>query len=149
MVEACPKYLIEIMQCIITFDDHVKLKTWKPLLMPFWKVTWILKYLQELNFSPKLLMFNNQVNMKKKTAQNFKELSKFYQLALQEKNISTSEKEKKEIALLYNNLGHSKYMQVLFDDAVEDYTKAIQFDRTLAVAYYNRGTIYYRMEKTL
>ncbi|RXG60784.1 Tetratricopeptide repeat protein 32 [Armadillidium vulgare] len=36
-------------------------------------------------------------------------------------------------------------MQVLFDDAVEDYTKAIQFDRTLAVAYYNRGTIYYRM----
>lgn len=36
-------------------------------------------------------------------------------------------------------------MQVYFDEAVEDYTKAIQLDPTLAAAYYNRGTVHYRL----
>ncbi|XP_042206631.1 uncharacterized protein LOC121855632 isoform X2 [Homarus americanus] len=52
---------------------------------------------------------------------------------------------KKHQALVYNERGLCKYMQVCFDDAVEDYTQAIQLDPTLAAAYYNRGTICYRL----
>lgn len=36
-------------------------------------------------------------------------------------------------------------MRVDFDDAIEDYTKAIDLDPCLAVAYYNRGTVLYRL----
>ncbi|KAL0273726.1 UNVERIFIED_CONTAM: hypothetical protein PYX00_006335 [Menopon gallinae] len=36
-------------------------------------------------------------------------------------------------------------MKVDFDDAIEDYTKAISLDPGLAVAYYNRGTVLYRL----
>jgi tetratricopeptide (TPR) repeat protein len=32
-----------------------------------------------------------------------------------------------------------------FDDAVKEYDKALSYDSTLASAYYNRGTIMYRM----
>ncbi|XP_069947989.1 uncharacterized protein [Cherax quadricarinatus] len=52
---------------------------------------------------------------------------------------------KEQIALVYNDRGQCRYMQVYFDEAVTDYTEAIKLDPTLAVAYYNRGTIYYRL----
>lgn len=48
-------------------------------------------------------------------------------------------------ALRWNNSGHTKYLQVDFDDAIFDYTKALQLDPSLAVAYYNRGTVHYRL----
>ena len=46
-----------------------------------------------------------------------------------------------------NNRGHSKYMQVEFEAALEDYNKALDLSPNLAVARYNRGTILYRMSK--
>ena len=46
-----------------------------------------------------------------------------------------------------NTSGHAKYMQVRFDDAVTDYDEALVLDPDLAVAYFNRGTIKYRMGK--
>ncbi|XP_046990853.1 uncharacterized protein LOC124595963 isoform X3 [Schistocerca americana] len=52
----------------------------------------------------------------------------------------------KDAALAYNNRGHIRYLQVNFDGAIEDYDKAIAIDPDLAVAYYNRGTVFYRLE---
>lgn len=51
----------------------------------------------------------------------------------------------KFLAAAYNNRGHSKYKQVTFDEALEDYNIAIKYFTELASAYYNRGTIYYRL----
>ncbi|XP_068216783.1 uncharacterized protein [Palaemon carinicauda] len=49
------------------------------------------------------------------------------------------------LATAYNNRGHSKYMQVAFDEALEDYNLAIKYHPMLAIAYYNRATIHYRL----
>ncbi|XP_063840332.1 uncharacterized protein LOC135089062 isoform X2 [Scylla paramamosain] len=49
------------------------------------------------------------------------------------------------IAQLYNERGVCRYKQVYFDDAVEDYSQALKLDPSLAAAYYNRATIYYRL----
>lgn len=49
------------------------------------------------------------------------------------------------LAQLYNDRGLCRYLQVSFDDAVEDYTQALKLDPSLAVARYNRATIYYRL----
>merc|ERR1711860_3474 len=46
-----------------------------------------------------------------------------------------------------NNRGHTKYMQVEFEAALEDYNKALDVFPDFAVARYNRGTIFYRMSK--
>ena len=48
-------------------------------------------------------------------------------------------------ALSHNNRGHLKYLEVDFDDAVVDYTNALKYDEKLAVAFYNRGLIHYRL----
>lgn len=53
--------------------------------------------------------------------------------------------EKSKLALVYNNRGHSKYQQVDFEEALDDYFYAIRLNPNLAVAYYNRGTITYRL----
>ena len=53
--------------------------------------------------------------------------------------------EEKQLALLYNNRGHAKYMQVEFYTAKDDFDAAIELDSGLASAYYNRATILYRM----
>ena len=50
-----------------------------------------------------------------------------------------------DLALIYNNRGHAKYMMVDFYKAKDDYDRALKLDPCLAVAYYNRGTIHYRM----
>jgi len=49
------------------------------------------------------------------------------------------------VATAYNNLGHLKYMNVDFDEAVKEYDRALTYDPDMASAYYNRGTIMYRM----
>ena len=51
----------------------------------------------------------------------------------------------KVLALIYNNRGHARYMQVEFYRAKDDYDEAIRLDPDLGTAYYNRGTILYRM----
>ena len=38
-----------------------------------------------------------------------------------------------------------RYLQVDFTEAVDDYSKALMYDDTLTVAYYNRGLIHYRL----
>ncbi|CAN7989528.1 unnamed protein product [Ixodes hexagonus] len=50
-----------------------------------------------------------------------------------------------ELALAYNERGHIHYRLIEFDEAVEDYTEALNYDNCLAAAYYNRGTVHYRM----
>ena len=52
---------------------------------------------------------------------------------------------RKLLALTYNNRGHLKYLEVDFDEAVVDYTEALQYDPDLPVALYNRGLIHYRL----
>ncbi|KAG8239850.1 hypothetical protein J437_LFUL014816 [Ladona fulva] len=79
----------------------------------------------------------------KLSAGYFKRLKDDYSKQIEEsglRNIS-----EKELALLYNNRGHSMYMQVEFDSAMDDYNKALEYDPMLAVALYNRGTVQYRM----
>ena len=45
----------------------------------------------------------------------------------------------------WNDRGHLKYLQVKFDDAISDYTRAIELDEDFAIPYYNRGQVHYRM----
>ncbi|KAK7074646.1 tetratricopeptide repeat [Halocaridina rubra] len=73
---------------------------------------------------------------------NFKEAEKLYTEFIEG---SSSSELNETLASAYNNRGHSRYMQVLFDEAIEDYRVALFHDPTHAVAYYNRGTIYYRL----
>lgn len=53
------------------------------------------------------------------------------------------------VALAYNNIGQLKYLRVDFDEAIVDYSRAIEVDANLAVAYYNRGQIHYRVGEFL
>ena len=67
-------------------------------------------------------------------------------IAIYEKDSFSDNKiDESEIALLYNNRGHAKYMMVDFYPARDDYDKAIALNPNLDVAYYNRATINYRM----
>nr|XP_012805393.2 tetratricopeptide repeat protein 32 [Jaculus jaculus] len=51
----------------------------------------------------------------------------------------------KDLATAYNNRGQIKYFRVDFDDAMDDYTSAIQVQPNFEVPYYNRGLILYRL----
>ena len=53
--------------------------------------------------------------------------------------------EEKTLALIYNNRGHARYMQVEFYTAKDDFDVAIRLDPDLGSAFYNRATILYRM----
>jgi tetratricopeptide (TPR) repeat protein len=55
---------------------------------------------------------------------------------------------KETLALAYNNRGHLRYLSVDFDEAIEDYTKALEYNQKLAVAFYNRGQIHYRLGRS-
>ncbi|EEB13660.1 conserved hypothetical protein [Pediculus humanus corporis] len=46
---------------------------------------------------------------------------------------------------MLNNTGLEKYKNVDFDDAIIYYTKAIELCDDFDVAYYNRGTVLYRL----
>lgn len=50
-----------------------------------------------------------------------------------------------ELADSYNSRGHIRYLWVEFDDAISDYSAAIELDSTFAVSYYNRGQVHYRL----
>lgn len=50
-----------------------------------------------------------------------------------------------ELALIYNNRGHARYMQVKFPLALEDLSLALSLAPSLASAHYNWATIQYRM----
>lgn len=50
-----------------------------------------------------------------------------------------------ELADAHNSRGHIRYLWVEFDDAVSDYSAAIELDPTFAVSYYNRGQVHYRL----
>lgn len=49
------------------------------------------------------------------------------------------------LADAFNTRGHIRYLWVDFDEAVTDYTDAIKRNPNLAVAYYNRGQVHYRL----
>lgn len=59
--------------------------------------------------------------------------------------VSSAGLSSEQVADAYNTRGHVKYLWVDFDGAILDYTQAIRCDSTLAVAYYNRGQVHYRM----
>ncbi|KAF2360046.1 Tetratricopeptide-like helical domain [Trinorchestia longiramus] len=52
---------------------------------------------------------------------------------------------KQELAKAYNWLGLCRYKAVEFDEAKHHYSTAIALDPGCAQAYYNRGTVCYRM----
>lgn len=49
------------------------------------------------------------------------------------------------VATAYNNRGQIKYLRVDFQEAVEDFTSAIQADSSFDVPLYNRGLVHYRL----
>ena len=49
------------------------------------------------------------------------------------------------LADAFNTRGHIRYLWVDFEEAVTDYTDAINSNPNLAVAYYNRGQVHYRL----
>jgi len=49
------------------------------------------------------------------------------------------------LATEYNNKGQQYYLDVCFDEAIIEYTRAIEADASFYVAYYNRGQVHYRM----
>lgn len=55
---------------------------------------------------------------------------------------------REELIDAYNSRGHIRYLWVEFDDAVGDYSEAIELDPKFAVAYYNRGQVHYRLGRT-
>ncbi|XP_041453445.1 tetratricopeptide repeat protein 32-like [Lytechinus variegatus] len=63
--------------------------------------------------------------------------------------LSTLEREDNELLLkvasALNDRGQIKYRRVDFDDAIEDYTLALQHKPDFSVAFYNRGQIHYRL----
>lgn len=59
--------------------------------------------------------------------------------------VSSTGLSSEQVADAYNTRGHVKYLWVDFDGAILDYTQAIRCDSSLAVAYYNRGQVHYRM----
>ncbi|RWS08746.1 Tetratricopeptide repeat protein 32-like protein, partial [Dinothrombium tinctorium] len=52
---------------------------------------------------------------------------------------------KASIASCYNERGLINYKNIDFLEAINDYTKAIEYETTMAVAYYNRAVVNYRM----
>jgi tetratricopeptide (TPR) repeat protein len=50
-----------------------------------------------------------------------------------------------ELADIYNMRGHIKYLWVDFNEAIDDYSQSIRLDPSIAIPYYNRGQIHYRM----
>ncbi|XP_068593480.1 tetratricopeptide repeat protein 32 [Cebidichthys violaceus] len=53
--------------------------------------------------------------------------------------------EASRLASAYNNRGQIKYLRVDFNEAVEDFTSAIETDDQYEVPFYNRGLIRYRL----
>ena len=49
------------------------------------------------------------------------------------------------LAKAYNLMGLVEYMKVEFGAAKQHYTAALEKDHSLAAAYFNRGTVCYRM----
>ena len=49
------------------------------------------------------------------------------------------------LAELYNERGHAEYKLVDFPTAVTSFTEAIGLNPDFDAAYYNRGTVHYRM----
>ncbi|XP_057679665.1 tetratricopeptide repeat protein 32 [Corythoichthys intestinalis] len=76
--------------------------------------------------------------------QNFKRAEELYNQFISSCSHSR-EREATHLATAYNNRGQIKYFRVDFDEAVEDYTSAIQTDDKFEVAFYNRGLIHYRL----
>ena len=52
---------------------------------------------------------------------------------------------KEKLALAYNNRGFLHYLDVEFKLSTQDYSAAIDYNPGLAVAFYNRGLVTYRM----
>ncbi|XP_076024086.1 tetratricopeptide repeat protein 32 [Genypterus blacodes] len=76
--------------------------------------------------------------------QNYKDAEEFYT-----KFISTCLQNRKcktrDLATAFNNRGQIKYLRVDFDEAVEDYSSAIDSNCHFEVPFYNRGLIHYRL----
>uniref|UniRef100_A0A6I8PR61 Uncharacterized protein n=2 Tax=Ornithorhynchus anatinus TaxID=9258 RepID=A0A6I8PR61_ORNAN len=50
-----------------------------------------------------------------------------------------------DLAIAFNNRGQIKYFKVDFDEAIDDYSSAIEAQPSFEVPYYNRGLIFYRL----
>ena len=75
---------------------------------------------------------------RKELESSFKRFSDFI-------NSSSAHSSREELVDAYNSRGHIRYLWVEFDEAITDYSAAIELDSSYAVAYYNRGQIHYRL----
>jgi len=62
---------------------------------------------------------------------------------------STEECSVSELADAYNTRGHIRYLWVDFNEAIADYTEAINRTPDLYIAHYNRGQVHYRLGQKL
>ncbi|CAL4060228.1 unnamed protein product, partial [Meganyctiphanes norvegica] len=79
----------------------------------------------------------------------FKEVQKMFEAFIEtlESDIGVDNEERAcdscfNVRRFGNSLNHTK---VCFDEAIENYTQAITLGPNLSVAFYNRGTIHYRL----
>ncbi|XP_061741667.1 tetratricopeptide repeat protein 32 [Nerophis ophidion] len=76
--------------------------------------------------------------------QNFKRAEELYNIFIPA-CAQSRECDAAYLATAYNNRGQIKYFRVDFNEAMEDYTAAIQADGQFEVPFYNRGLIHYRL----
>ncbi|XP_070705703.1 tetratricopeptide repeat protein 32 [Pempheris klunzingeri] len=87
------------------------------------------------------ILENAQSEFKRQNYKQAEELyTKFISSCSQSRQCEAS-----NLATAYNNRGQIKYLRVDFDEAVEDYTSAIQTDDQFETPFYNRGLIHYRL----
>ncbi|XP_067428621.1 tetratricopeptide repeat protein 32 [Thunnus thynnus] len=76
--------------------------------------------------------------------QNFKQAEELYTKFISS-CVQSRVCEATSLSTAYNNRGQIRYLRVDFDEAVEDYTSAIQADSQFEIPFYNRGLVRYRL----
>ncbi|XP_042247117.1 tetratricopeptide repeat protein 32 [Thunnus maccoyii] len=76
--------------------------------------------------------------------QNFKQAEELYTKFISS-CVQSRVCEATNLSTAYNNRGQIRYLRVDFDEAVEDYTSAIQADSQFEIPFYNRGLVRYRL----
>ncbi|XP_077077147.1 tetratricopeptide repeat protein 32 [Siphateles boraxobius] len=77
-------------------------------------------------------------------SKNFKRAEEIYTQFI-ESCIKSRDCNALDLAIAYNNRGQVKYFRVDFNEAMDDYTLAIQINSQFEVPLYNRGLIHYRL----
>jgi len=67
-------------------------------------------------------------------------------LSYENQEVEVKEQFQKQLPFVYNSRGLARYLQVEFELAIEDFSKAIELNASVANFYYNRGLIEFRLK---